>query len=311
MKRRNDGIDVEGKSPGFWFYPQDYERDMQILSLESQGLWSRMLCWMHFNVNNRGFLELATGEPMNEHDIAAKVGKALAQVTTCLSEMKRHGVYSVDERGCIWNRRMVKDTKISRIRADAARVRLQDAERTPTGNFAPAKTPAKSEQNTVPSVPDPDPVPVSDSSLSKTPPTPSKTNGVGGKAHELPKRPLPGEVKTEHGNPPGNDELWHRWRSRAERVLTQEVWSEEDWKQAYDEGWRRLGNPDRLAAVDRTDTSVLTDSAKKSAPVNFLRRRLFYRAVSNSPPVETKRNGKKQLTREEMERIDKEFGNGQ
>lgn len=117
---------------------------MQILSLSSQGLWTRMLCWMHFNQNNRGYLELPTGEPMNTEDVAAKCGKPLADVEQLITEMRRHGVFSTDERGCIWNRRMVKDTDITRKRTEAAKKRAEEAERTGSGTFAPAKHPAKS-----------------------------------------------------------------------------------------------------------------------------------------------------------------------
>lgn len=185
MKRREDDIDVQGKAPGFWFYPQDFERDMQILSLESQGLWARMLCWMHFNQRNRGYLELATGEPMNTVDIAAKSGKPIEVIERLMEEMRRHGIYSVDGRQCILNRRMVKDTDILTKRKLAAEKRASGAIRTTSGTFAPAKHPAKNgrvgnvvdgmvdgyrlqrhHQNTVLSDSVPDSVP--DASLTKT-----------------------------------------------------------------------------------------------------------------------------------------------
>lgn len=148
MKRRDDGIDVQGKSPGFWYYPQDVERDIQILTLGAQGLWLRMLGWMHFNQSHRGYLELATGEPMNDEDIAARVGKSVEEVRRHLAEMRRIGLFSEDERGCIWNRRMVRDTEISRKRADAAKHRANESKRDENGQFAGAKHPIGGEQNT-------------------------------------------------------------------------------------------------------------------------------------------------------------------
>ena len=152
MKRQNDGVDVQGKSPCFTYYPADVERDVQILSLAAQGLWLRMLGWMHF-CQNRGFLELPTGIPMTESDIAAKVGKSNKEVTSCIREMERIGLFSRDERGCIFSRRMVKDSHISRVRKEAAAARLLVADRDNHGRFAgsniPIDGPAKTEQNTV------------------------------------------------------------------------------------------------------------------------------------------------------------------
>src|SRR5689334_4943766 len=84
------------KSPGFWFYTADFEKDVQILTLEAQGLWIRMMCWMSDNEAHRGFLELPSGEPMTDWDIGSKVGKTIKEVRRCLAEMKRVGVYSID-----------------------------------------------------------------------------------------------------------------------------------------------------------------------------------------------------------------------
>jgi hypothetical protein len=165
MKRKQDGIDVGGKSPCFQYYPADYERDVQILSLAAQGLWSRMLGWMHFCAR-RGYLELPTGEPMTHEDIAARVGRPLREVSSALAEMERIGLFSRDARGCIYCRRMSKDTRISEARRHAAEVRMQAAQRDEegrfmevpvpnpkqdAGDFAPAKRPAVSQQLTVPS----------------------------------------------------------------------------------------------------------------------------------------------------------------
>jgi hypothetical protein len=140
-----------GKAPGFWFYTADYEKDVQILSLASQGLWSRMLCWAHDNEPHRGFLELPTGEPMSKWDIASRAGKTIRETEKCLEEMKRVGTYSLDGRGCIYCRRMARETHISEVRRVAAKVRsdasIRAADGSFAGSFAPAKQPANEEQN--------------------------------------------------------------------------------------------------------------------------------------------------------------------
>lgn len=162
-----------GKSPGFWFYPADFERDMQMLSLAAQGLWIRMLGWMHENEAHRGFLELPTGEPMSIGDISARAGKLHREVDGCLREMERIGVYSRDDRGCLYCRRMARDSHISTVRKQAATARLLAAQRAAdgkfAGNFAPANTPAKVQQNPTVTVSVSDSV----SDSSETPPSPS------------------------------------------------------------------------------------------------------------------------------------------
>lgn len=183
--------DVPGKSPGFWFYPADYERDMQILSLAAQGLWMRMLCWMHENEAHRGFLELPSGVPMTDEDIAHRCGKAVKTVTKILAEMSRVGILTRDFYGTIFCRRMARDSHISEVRRDAANKRLAAAQRaangTFAGDFAPANGPAKRQQN--PTVQDPDPDPV----LEHT----SADAAVCSRARERPAKP------PDPGPPPG------------------------------------------------------------------------------------------------------------
>jgi hypothetical protein len=114
-----------GKSPGFWFMVNDYEKDVQILSLAAQGLWTRMICWAASNESNRGFLELPNGEPMSVQIIAKKVGETPRKITLLLSEMETIGVFSRDDRGCIYNRRMARETHVSESRRNAANLRWQ------------------------------------------------------------------------------------------------------------------------------------------------------------------------------------------
>lgn len=135
------------KSPGFWFYTGDFEKDMQILPLSAQGLWIRMMCWMSENEIHRGFAELPTGEPMTELDIAHRVGKPIKEVRAGLDALRRMGTFSEDTRGCIFSRRMARDTHISEVRRQAALKRAKAVERAKDGSFAPAKPPAKPEQN--------------------------------------------------------------------------------------------------------------------------------------------------------------------
>lgn len=109
-----------------------------------------MLCWMHDNEMHRGFAELPTGAPMLESDIVARVGKSPKEVKACLEEMGRIGTFSRDSRGCIYSRRMARDTHISEVRRAAAKSRAATSKRAADGSFigdfAPPKDPAKEEQ---------------------------------------------------------------------------------------------------------------------------------------------------------------------
>lgn len=150
MKTDSNQEAKTGKAPGFWFYTADYERDMQMLPLAAQGLWMRMLCWGHDNEAHRGFMELPTGAPMTSGDIAAKVGKPVREIERAIAEMERVGTFSRDPRGCIYSRRMARETHISVVRREAALSRASSAKRAADGSFAgdfdPANEPAKTEQ---------------------------------------------------------------------------------------------------------------------------------------------------------------------
>jgi hypothetical protein len=139
----NEKPPSDKKAPGFWFYTADFERDVQILSLASQGLWIRMMCWMSDNEMHRGFLELPNGTPMLSGDIAAKVGRPNTSVQRCLDEMERLGIFSKDERGCVYSRRMARDTHISSVRREAAKARHDTEKRAASGQFCSDFAPAK------------------------------------------------------------------------------------------------------------------------------------------------------------------------
>lgn len=125
----------DNKSPGFWFYPMDFERDLQVASLGAQGLWARMLCWMHLNEAHRGFLELPTGERMTDKYISLKVGKPLKQITKLVSELRSLGVFAESSNGTIYCRRMARETNISAARSVAAKSRALKAKRAEDGSF--------------------------------------------------------------------------------------------------------------------------------------------------------------------------------
>lgn len=151
----------DGKWPAYQHYPGDFERDLAANSLAAQGLWIRMLGWMHQNEAHRGFLELPNGQPMTDKQIALRVGRSVREVRPLIEELKNFGVFSVTPSGALYCRRMARETYISEVRRAAAKSRAYKAARAADGafvedvagivggEFAPAKLPANGEQNTV------------------------------------------------------------------------------------------------------------------------------------------------------------------
>jgi hypothetical protein len=121
MKRRDDGIDVQGKAPSFQFYPADYERDVATLGLDEQAIWMRMLCKMHW-AKRRGYLEHPSGAQISSEDLARLVGQPVKVVQEALDTMERIGVFSREQSGVIFCRRMVRDTAISDKRKQAGKL---------------------------------------------------------------------------------------------------------------------------------------------------------------------------------------------
>lgn len=118
MKRQNDGIDVQGKAPSFPLYVSDLMAELNELSNAAGGAWMKLLCKMHF-ASRRGYLEFPNGSRYEIHDIARLIGEPLVVAKRLIGEMERKGTFSRDDRGCIFNRRMVRDTHISAVRRQA------------------------------------------------------------------------------------------------------------------------------------------------------------------------------------------------
>jgi hypothetical protein len=291
MKRQDDGVDVQGKQPGFWFYPADYERDMAPLPLEAQALWMRMLCRMHFAAH-RGYLEHPTGQAITPEELARIVGLTARAVSKLLNELERCGIFSRDEYGTIFNRRMVRDTQIGQVRRAAAAARLVGAERGKDGtfagskppakqpskqNFAGTKHPAKPEQNTVPSV-------SSSVSVQNTSPTPSTELRVvsGRDAPDLDPRgkiPIPSDIATEMPQVVRSAPEFLRDESLAP---LREIYSQagapvidEDWIEAH-AFWRKLDFEQKLervkAARERIEAGTWADPVFIPRPRKFIER---------------------------------------
>lgn len=105
------------KRPSFQFYPSDWLRDTSLrsCSIEARGLWMDMLCYMH-DGQPYGYLKV-NHKVIHKVNLASMTGLTLEVAGRLLQELSEAGVYSIDESGCIYSRRMVKDEQIRSKRA--------------------------------------------------------------------------------------------------------------------------------------------------------------------------------------------------
>lgn len=110
------------KRPAFQFYPADWRKDpaLSACSLAARGLWIELMCIAHEG-GTYGFLSI-NGKAMAPAQIARMVGESPAAVVKLVAELEDAGVFSRDEQGCIYSRRMVKDEHVRNVRADAGRL---------------------------------------------------------------------------------------------------------------------------------------------------------------------------------------------
>lgn len=99
------------KLPAFQFYPGDWLNDLNLgmCSLAAQGLWLRMMCvahqgdpYGHLKVNHMVI-------PLDK--LAELVGRSTDEIKPLIDELERMHVFSRDEDGAIYSRRMVSDEK--------------------------------------------------------------------------------------------------------------------------------------------------------------------------------------------------------
>jgi hypothetical protein len=95
--------------PFIKWYPTDWRADprLRMCSLAARGLWIELIGYMHEG-EPYGHLTINDAIPTLP-DIAALVGRPLAEVRKAMSELEFRQVYSVDDAGRMYSRRMVRD----------------------------------------------------------------------------------------------------------------------------------------------------------------------------------------------------------
>ncbi|UEP23129.1 hypothetical protein LL999_23065 [Burkholderia ambifaria] len=105
------------KRPSFQFYPGDWLNDaaLRMVSVGARGLWIDMMCIMHQG-SEYGYLKV-NGKVILPPNLARMTGSTLEETEGFLGELESSGVFSKDESGCIFSRRMIRDEKVREARA--------------------------------------------------------------------------------------------------------------------------------------------------------------------------------------------------
>ncbi len=105
------------KRPSFQFYPGDWLNDaaLRMCSVGARGLWIDMICIMHQG-SDYGYLKV-NGKVILPSNLARMTGATFDDVEGWLCELEGAGVFSKDDTGCIFSRRMIRDEQIRQARA--------------------------------------------------------------------------------------------------------------------------------------------------------------------------------------------------
>jgi hypothetical protein len=95
--------------PWMKFYPSDWRADaaLRMCSIAARGLWMEMLCVMHKS-EPRGSL-MVNSVPLSIKQLATLAGIPLGEAEELLGELEASGVFSRDDNGTIYSRRIRRD----------------------------------------------------------------------------------------------------------------------------------------------------------------------------------------------------------
>ena len=96
-------------APWMKFYPSDWQSDpmLRCCSIAARGLWVEMMCLMH-KAEPYGSL-LVNGARVDKRKLAILVGLSEKECSALLMELEGNGVFSRDDDGTIYSRRMRRD----------------------------------------------------------------------------------------------------------------------------------------------------------------------------------------------------------
>lgn len=119
MKSRASTVAADRYMP---FFPSDWsgDRELGLCSLATRGLWIELLGAM-WKAPRRGYLESVEGVPLTTREIARIARCDTSEAEAALAELERHSVFSRDDDGVIYSRRMVRKAEESERKSEAGR----------------------------------------------------------------------------------------------------------------------------------------------------------------------------------------------
>jgi hypothetical protein len=144
----------------FWW--QDWRSDpaLRACSLEARGLWMDLLCIAHEGTPY-GHVTIGAGTIPTTAQLASMVGVSTTKIEKLMKELESVGVFSRDERGAIFCRRMVRDFATSEAGRENISKRWGPNGSTPPNRGAtspPDKEPTSPPNGRAASPPTPDPI---------------------------------------------------------------------------------------------------------------------------------------------------------
>ena len=136
-----------GKTPAFQFYPGDWLRsEVAGCSIGAQGLWLRLLIVMH-DCERYGYAS-QNGKPMSNAALARRCGVGLEEFNDLLAELEDAGVFSREEDGTIFSRRMARDEIERKANAERQRRHRDNSREDRNGDVTHDVTPVSQDCHT-------------------------------------------------------------------------------------------------------------------------------------------------------------------
>lgn len=110
------------KAPAFQFYPADWLTDpsLRLCSAETRGVWIDLLCFM-FLSSEPGFL-IVNGHFLDEKGIQKFSGLNPKRFKKVFEELTSFGILKKDEQGRFFNKRMIEDERLRRVRQEVGKL---------------------------------------------------------------------------------------------------------------------------------------------------------------------------------------------
>lgn len=141
------------RRPWFKFHTQDWRADpaLRMCSPGARGMWADMLSLMH-EAEPYGYLLVGGNQPTNVQ-LARLLSIDLNLIAPLIGELEENGVFSRDDAGVIFSRRMVRDAEQSDEGRENIKKRWGNEAKSKGVTSAPTRTPNRVAEEKIPADP--------------------------------------------------------------------------------------------------------------------------------------------------------------